>query len=375
MAGTIRGSINHYVNSGSDNNNGIDCFAGIARFFDSQMTRIASNAGVVGAGSAGTNTILGFSGDANYSNYQQYGVWRWDRVDGIKLYLLLQYYNTGQSLGTLTPFSSAQDATGAFGISLSMAYDTSGGNPWKGGMANVGTDVKGSPVWGTDGGDLICFPRQNSIGGSFESLKQGSSFIIGINTGQPHKYHVMMDDDALWIAHSRNNANEHLERMYFGPYIPLTGVNPVNPLVWMNITNLNANISWTALFGNTAYQAEYGGGVVSPLLSGVRSVICSTISYLPDTTFQPNPLTSSYDVIPWYLRTSDLIYPKESSNLGYIDANMLGCLGNVNPNSRSSDLLKLVVGSATTSHFKWLFPWDGASDPTSTAAGRAGIQF
>lgn len=153
MSGTLRGSIEHtFLNTGLAGTR--DLFAAIVRFFDAhpQMTRIASNAGGTGLTGATATALPGFTGESNYSGENAFGVWRWDKVNGSKVFILLQwaYSAFGASPGNPGVGNSASM------VGLQFAMDTSGGDPWNGGRANAGADTKNTTnVWVANGGTLL----------------------------------------------------------------------------------------------------------------------------------------------------------------------------------------------------------------------------
>lgn len=386
MAGILKGSVEHYFyaflvdTATSRRAKGINIFAALVRFFDSQMTRIASHAGTSPVGTVNSNSIRGWYGSGQHVYGNAYGVWRWDRSDGLKMYIYMDFSDPNITTTPINPSTMVQNpiasTTTTFNIRFAIAYDTSGGNPWKGGTANAGADAKANPVWGTSGGSLICFPRANASSGTYNTSKEAVLGFITSSDTTYHKMHIMMDDDALWIAHDRDYIGGHGEIFYFGPYIPTLGVSVTNPLVWLNITDRQTvGPDWAQAYGSTNTQQYYNGGITTPnITGGVKNTYISSIAYFPDAPFQRNQYSGEYDILPWSLRTNDSNSPSQIGFLGIIDPNMFGCIGNIRSNLLINNRNKIVIGCNNAKAMHFTFPWNPDIEPNS-GYSKEGIQF
>jgi len=388
MGGTLKGSIDHFFSASPNGALYRDQFAALVRFFDSntQMTRIASQAGNAGgsnprAGAVDANTIRGWSSDASYSGENAFGVWRWDRVDGLKVYVLVQWHHTDGWAAPGTPAAGAL----YYQLAVQFALDSSGGNPWNGGAGNLGADSKnGTNVWVPNGGNLCVWPRANGAGGSGATVRQYvCSMVNGTSFGDgPNRIHFLMDDDFFACAMDHNANGSYDALTWFGTYTPHAGFTPDVPLVLINYQSSGAStpaatdIPMNTDLGTLTGVSGAEGGIVVDSSLGVRILRHSTIQYLDTgtTLLNPNGLSGAWDELPLFLRAYDPQGNGTYGLAGKIDASMLAIVGNCPSQATNLTKTKIVVGSGSQSNSKWLLPWDGATTPGSNMA-RNGIQF
>lgn len=382
MSGTLRGSIEHYITSGIYTDNVRDHFAAIVRFFDNhpQMTRIASQRGEA-TNRAGTGDIAGWSGDANYSGCNAFGVWRWDRADGAKPYILLQWNNNSFFFGD-TPGNPGKLTTGNdyVRVGLQIALDTSGGNPWNGGAGNSDNDlldVKGSTVWAPNGGTLLVWPRANGPSGSGATNKQYCVSLGNYLSSTPSRMQILADDDALWIAIDSGNTGGYNGMFYFGPYTPRANVTPTTDAGFIMLnhgSNESASVPQTTDIGNVNGDLNNDGGAVVLAADGVQTLRYSTLAQLDSATYQPNGEAGGFDILDAFVRKHETVAPTKYGLFGRIDPSLLAFVFGLATHDTNVGQTKVVIGGNTANLIKWLIPWDGVTTPGSGVT-RNGIQF
>lgn len=380
MSGTLHGSIEHYITEPIYGNLR-NMFAAVVRYFDghSQMTRIASQKG---SGSGGTGDIAGWTGDTNYSGLNAFGVWRWDRVDGAKVYILLQWTDNTTAFGA-SPGGPGKIINGNMyqTIGIQMALDTSGGNPWNGGAGNSdndGLDSKGATVWAANGGTLVVWPRANGVAGSGVTTKEYCAALVGgsISTTN-NRFQILSDDDAIWIAADHGNNGGYNSLFYFGSYTPRSGITPTTNAGYVMICHTGtdtASVPWDTDIGTTAGSAGDEGGAVVDAADGVKILRASGIYGLNNSTQQPNTVSGGYDAMDFFLRMQDGSTPAKYGLFGRIDPDLMSFVYNINTHDTNADKTKVVLGGTTQGLIKWLVRWDGYTTPGSGVT-RDGYQF
>lgn len=388
MAGLVNGSVEHYLNnrdglSNASEGMGVNSFVAIAKFFDTHMTRIASHAGGSPVGTVNSNSITGWYGSSQYCRGNQYGVWRWDRIDGLKIYIYMHLYNSNVSTTSLGTYTLVQNSSSnQFNLCFSFAFDTSGGNPWEGGVANAGADTKANPVWGTDGGVLYCFPASNSPGGYTATSRGGVCGSFSTNNAENMKLHIMKDDDALYFLADYNNQGAYGDLFYFGTYTPRKELEHPYPIMWMNISNRQlADISWDGIIGaGLSYGSVtnyYNGGIITGGTSNgkIRDFMITSFSRINEAPYEANRYTGQFEIFPWFLRAYDSTFEFEYGLLGQIPKENLGLTTNLQTNTLIKDREKIVIGSYfAPSLWKFVFPWKSGIIPES-GYRKEGIQF
>ncbi len=374
MAGTLTGSIEHYLSSATGVDMARDIFACLVNFFDghAQMTRIASQAG---SSYVGTQSLAlpGYTSDGNRSGVNAFGVWRWDKVNGDKVYILVQH-SGGATIGTAP--GNPGVAQGNYGVAVQYAMDSSGGNPWNGGTANAGADAKnGTNVWVPNGGTLLVWPRPNGPGGTYATGRQYLC-AVGYYTPTPARFHIIMDDDQIAMACDMGNNSGYDYLHYFGPYTVRTGLTAgTGAYVCMNLTGMDAlTTPWDTDLGVLDGSTAYEGGAVLTTANQVRTIRCASLYDANDTQYSPNPLVPGFDIFDAFVRMHDATSPSQYGFFGKIDPSFLAFVCNANSLSTNSTKTRCVFGSSTKSHAKWLLPWDGATIPGS-GLSQTGVQF
>lgn len=376
MAGILRGSIEHVF---SQTTAGFcrDAFAAMVRFFDSnpQMVRIASNGGSTGAAGTVSLRLPGFTGDANQSGENAFGVWRWDKPNGSKIYILMQW---GYSSNIGPAPGNPAVAAPAGGVALQFAMRTDGGNPWNGGTGNLGADTKnGTNVWVDGGSTLLVWPRANGPGGNGATIRQ---YMSGVNYTSfvGSRLHVMMDSDALWWAVDLSGNGGYDTVMYFGPYVPHSQIvlaDPTAALVHLHVSNFD-NIDWATSYaiGTTTGSTSAEGGAVVHTADGVRSFKTTFLAGLNGAIQAPNPYTSGYDVHDIYLRMEDAVSPVKNGLFGRIDPAMLALIPGIATHDTNVGKTRVALGSTGATFYKFWLPWNGVTVP-GTGGSNTGIQF
>jgi len=390
MSGTLRGSIEHYITSAMQDPNERDHFAAVVNFFDShpQMTRVASYAGVSPVGAVAT-ALPGYSSGSNYSGRCAFGVWRWDKVNGDKIYILVQWCNWSSGFSNGTPAS----ATSNFGVCVQYAMDTSGGDCWNGGTGNAGADSKGGrfsgsagvgPVWVPNGGTLLVWPMSNGTGGSYATNKERLvNMMAGYQTAQtPGRFHIMADDDHIFTAWGEGADGIWATRTLFASYLYRNGITPsIGDYLLYAANDYSGDLSRGADIGTLAGTSTSGeGGAVLDPTYGVRTFQFATLgqltgmSYGVDDAFQqPNRNVNKFDILDLYVYLRDIGQARYGL-FGKLDPSFIAAVANVNSEIPNADLSRIVIGSTARGPAKLLIPWDSSTVPR-TGALETGVQF
>jgi hypothetical protein len=250
-------------------------------------------------------------------------------------------------------------------------------NPWNGTTNNDGTDTKGGsaamPV-GNDGngqvwrvpaaGDsVLCYPRSNSNGGTYDTVRHDMFPIVNENGAIPTRFNIVMDDDNLMMYAGSGNARY----VHAGLMTPHEGLTVDRP--WFAF--------YTTQPVNEATISTRHGGAPFPDSTDAEPVRLLNLDghdfYL--TNGQPNGLFSpaEYELAPLYVRID------ESPTYG-----LLGSFGvdddfhvfghNIPQYSTSLTKDRIVFGSTTVAHLRHACPWDGVTVYGSNFT-RVGITF
>lgn len=387
MSGTLRGSIEHYINSATQIPYERDHFAAVVNFFDNhpQMTRIASYAGTGFVGSASL-ALPGYSTDTDYSGRCAWGVWRWDKVNGDKVYILVQWCDWSSGFTHGLPASSNSN----WGVCVQYAMDTSGGNPWEGTTANLGADTKGTvagvgPVWAPDGGTLLVWPLANGPGGTYATNKQ---MMVNIMSGYqgghaPGRFHIISDDDHIFTAWGEGVNGIYACRTLFCSYIHRDGITPsVGDYLLVAENDYTGTISRGTDIGTlTGTNTEGEGGAVCDPSLGVRTFQLTSLGALTGTgTYgldlgeeQPNLMVNKFDILDLYVYFRDTTAGRYGL-FGKLDPAFIAMVANVNSEIPNDTLTRLAIGGSARSTVKTLIPWDGVTVPR-TGTTQTGVQF
>jgi hypothetical protein len=375
MAGTVRGSIEHFITTTTEAGTR-DIFVSIVRFFDAhpQMVRIASQAG---AGFVGTASLAlpGYSGDADRSGDNAFGVWRWTQVGGAVVYILVQWaYNS--SLGT----SPGNPAVGqeSYGVAWQFALRIDGLSPWNGGTANAGADAKnGTNVWVPGPSTLLVWPRANGPGGAGATVRQYLSIVSAFPSSAGTRFHILSDNDALWAAIDVNGTGGYDNLHYFGPFMARSGVTLTANAAFaqFSLSSMEtADIPGTTLLGTTTGISSKEGGASVIAADGVRSYKLASLAGLNDPLQSPNGYVSAWDIHDLFLRMEDATSPTRFGTFGKIDPLMLSMVPRFTTHDTNVGKTKACLGSTALATYKFLFPWDGVTTP-GTGVSLTGVQF
>ena len=359
MGGQLRGTVEALIsNTTADGTR--DCFAVISKALDAhpQMTRIASNDGASGAG------LTGFTGDADASGENAFGVWRWaNRAHD--LYILVQWAYTA-AFGTAPGNPGVANNSGN-GVAIAVAADTAGDSPWNGTTVNDGTDTKdGSEVWTPGTGELVVWPYANSIGGTYVAIKE-AAVVVAEGAG---RLFILIDRDALWIGFDAGDTGAYDFFTYVGPYGTRQSIVQALPIVMLNSDVSAAHVSESVPHGTAGGASSSEGAITDPDLVAVKTapVSLSYDSNLLTSALHPNAYFSpaQHDVYELRLRTSYLI--------GVIDPELLGVVANADTHDWQAASGRAVFGSGTTAHVKFSCRWPASVEP-GTGATKTGVQI
>ena len=378
MSGTVHGKI-ECVGVNTAAAGARDMFATVVLFFDAVFTRIASHAGASPTGTASL-ALPGVTGSANASGENAWGVWRWDKPDGSKVYIYMTWcwsnnFNTGGAVPT-------GGGIATFGVGIQFAQRSDNGNPWAGTTNNNGADTKANPVWTAGGGgaSLCVWPRANGPGGSGAtalSYVQPFAAFVTIVTGW--RLQCLKDDDSLVLLFDNGGTGGYDGVTFFTRYTVHAGITPTFPLMChacmiatgAETTNI---IPGGATIGLTTGNSAVEGGAVVHAADGVRSFFMQCLAGLNTSTLQPNGYTSGYDYHDIWLIMNDATAPAKTGLIGKIDSSLLAAVPNLPVHSTDTAKTRAAFGSATLLHYKFVTRWDGTTTPGSGNT-LAGITF
>lgn len=368
MAGTLHGSIDHNITVGNR-----DCarniFAAVINYFNSRFTRIASQKGTT---VIGTGALEGYHSDANASGDNAFAVYRWDRADGKKLYILVQW-NYNSSMGA-SPGNPATPNQVNFGVGIQFAMRLDGGNPWNGTSNNDLLDTKNATnVWVAGGSTLVVWPRTNGPGGS-STAKSGLGVLANYG-GSGARFSIMSDDDSIYWFSDTDRSNSVDVHGFFMPYTPRNGITSDLPYACMMYNGVTPD--YNSLVGSTGGVAGFEGGAVIMAADGVRSFRMQSLStHFVATAFQPNPLLTpaAYDIFELSMRMDDATVPQKFGLFGKLNSDDLGNAWNMPLWDTNVGKTRICTGTTTLAEHKWVFRWDGATTPNSTVS-QTGVQF
>jgi hypothetical protein len=350
-----------------------DHFTAIKNSFDYFVTQGAMSAIASNDGSGGTG--FDFSDGANPSGHDAWAVYRMDNAT-IPYYILIQW-NFASGYGA----NGGGLASGAssFGVGCTIAMSSDASTPWNGSTNFNGADTKGTPVWVPNTGNLLAFPRSNSVDGSFATNRQRLMNIGDAGTDTATRVHVITDEDSLIILSDHSNDSSYAA-MVFSRYTARTG------LVFPNGDCKYVALNKMSGLPNQAVQ-DYGaavgtdgtrdGGVTgSDSADGVKTCRFEWLSDFLNNTHQPNvnvDAGAEFDEVDIFVYRNDALGGGFRGLLGTVDF-IRHVAGNIATHTTNSGLTRAVFGSATANSLKLTCPWDGTTTPGSGVT-RAGIQF
>lgn len=280
------------------------------------------------------------------------------------------------AVGALPARLNGQTAHSGFGyIGVSCCVVT-GGNPWNGGTAADGTDLKGDPVWVTPAAQTAWFfPRSIAAGGAYAASKEDTGVIMGKSGNTTHVGHFIADLDHLLFAWD-DSENSIYEVSYFGKYVPSPNVTVEAPFVMKTVGLATASAAHENVdFGTTApTTTSLEGGAAAPggVTVTARHVIDETV--INAAGFSPNDFHDGTDGRD---RFAHWLYGNDISNgrglLGHMADGEIACFVPRYLTGDDPDGTQSEVGfNANVIDWAWLVKWDGANSITGT--DRNGVQ-
>lgn len=267
------------------------------------------------------------------------------------------------------------DSGSNIGIQVAIALDSDGNsaNPWNGTTVNDGTDTKGSgdgldPVWmAPPGGRLWVWGQENTDpSGSYISLKQNCMpFVYQTSavTGSEQKMSIISDANSIiFVLQLTGGGTRTINVFYAGPVIPADGLDQDINFVSFSVYNHG---NTTLIPSNTT---EFGSETTSPM-GGVAAINDNVTKFVVDT--RTTDINSTYfpsKMIPdTYYEFPIFLYSSKEGNRGCVGkaSDFIGAIYGVPLESSLNWFTRAVFGSQTTNHWKFSFPWDNSSDPSS----------
>jgi hypothetical protein len=371
VAGTLRGSIEHLITNRAAEATR-DTWTYVYNFLTNHpnVDLIASQYG---------NGASGFdlSDGSNPSGENAFAVFKFSSAAN-PWYVLIQWSHSA-SIGT-SPGNPGSGA-GTYGLHVSFAAGSGGGNPWNGGTDKDGADAKGATVWVPPASeDLLVWPRGNASGGSWATNRERMSSAAYYANG---RLQILADDDFLFIAYDAGNTSDKIQGtsgydriMYFGPYDPYVTVSV--PLVMIQ-GNLEAAELVVGSSGGVEYGSATGagtttrdGGIVSTSTSvGVRVGYLDRLQNIMTGGTQPG-LEGRFSIYPIIVQTNDSEGSGTTGVLGEINLIKEVCW--VPTHFSTPNLQEIAIGSTDIEDIKLLVPWDGNTVP-GTGKNPGGVQF
>jgi hypothetical protein len=372
MAGTPRGSIEHYISSSAAAYNQ-DIFIATVLFLENHpsWTSISSQGnGATGAPST-WNYTSNRPGENSFAVFQNAGGW----------FLLVQWsYASNFGVSPGDPGDHPAGGTSGYYNGIQMAFDTSGGTGiWNGGTGNVSADSKGSPVWVNDGGQVVVYPRANGNGGTFAAAKEACA--AQTNNGNPAgatpgRFQIIGDEDYVWWGWDHGNGGSYDICCYCGPFTPDPEVTITGDPLCM--FSQNGSITFNGGSGtltNTNLTSE--GGLIAAVGQSQARIFRTSLPNTVDwfgTTYQPNsqraPASHDELSIPLILNDAD-----GSGSYGYVGKiELVKAAFNLPTHDTNGDATKAFFGTSTAASIHWVVDWDGTTVPGSGST-REGVQF
>lgn len=398
MSGTVKGKIECYLNAMGPTwtyrDHGQAVFKNLYDFFSAHpnMTQIARHGGV-----GGTASNVNYWDQTNPFLNNAWFVFRMNTAVQNPLYLgtrtypwyvLAQWARTDVGVFGASPGNPGLvDATTGTGsdtrVSLQFAIGIGGDqNPWKG-SGSLGTNTKGTPVWGapTGGTGSLVWPRSNNVGGAHDTNKQNTATMF-IQTGAgTARCHFLADDDNFVFLYDQGAYN--YSGIFFGQYVPRPELTIPYPNVMFGTGAAFVPTTRTRVYGGPlgdGYSFEgitNLGGIAgpNPLTDGVRSVMLDRYASMLETNtiFTPNknftiPVTDEFPI--------SVIMAEVPSYYGWLgQVEFVREVFNIEPMARKSDGTRAVMsGSQVMNAIKWAVPWAPAAN-MGHGTFREGISF
>lgn len=391
---TIIGSVDHYVYPSINALN--ECYTSIFNFLTSSNAKSVGIELVAFSSGSRPGTGSGYWDEQLRFGNNAWCVFRFASAS-LPFYMHFQYCESGGIFGA-TPGSGARIANVSSaskgGIGWQVAFREDGGNPWNGTTGSInGSDVKRTTVWVSGSSRLYVFPRSNSSGGVYTTLRENMSPIFSmpnstLNVTNPYnqgvRFHLVADEENFLMM-SSPGIQDYYFPCYFGKYFQPPGC-PQNNLPYFmfsstthpdiksifDVSTLIGNASGDPLFNSVGKSVGVDGGVAfkgQVTISGVFSYNIDSYIGAYLSQLQPNVMLSEN---PQYeLRTFNILVN---------DGNLRGLLGKCEffglaqgfgANSLSDDKKWIALAGSNNSSgdvyagylyenfLQWIIPWDG----------------
>jgi hypothetical protein len=328
---------------------------------------IALQFGVGGSGSAAAPVF----------GTRAFAVFRWKRTGqaGIttsrthSLYILIQCATDGNISGAQGAGAIANDPGAAacmFGLAAAMGDNTGDASPWNGTTAADGTDTKGSPVWSGPGTEYA-FPRANALDGTATDRREMVAILTHAGgAGAPAtRAHLVFDEDniSFFVSPDDNGVYDGASFVLTAPRATITRPVPAMAM----IRNASGAPIGGALYPptNAHYNLYYNGGVIGRTGAATHDVTCFQVAlpaflssdWEPNRQLEPN----EYEEAPIDYAVVD--GDGRNGRVGNLGAFLRVC-ANVPSHSTNTGRTRAVFAiTATPTDWKWVIPWDGATDP------------
>lgn len=345
-----------------------------ARLYNASVTGllelVALQFGSGGSGTAGSPVF----GD------RAFAVFRWKKSGEVGItttrdhsfYLLIQYSADNTITGVEGPGAIENNTNLArcmLGVAAAMG-DTAAtdASPWMGTTLADGTDTKGSPVWGS-ATDLFAYPRANAGDGS-ASNKRELARLIARNGGAgavSTRAHMVFDEDniAFFVSPDDNGLYDMVAFVRSSPRAAIASGLPVPPMTM--VQNRQGVVFAGALYPPTGnhYDTNYNGGTLGRTGALTFDTVCTQLAVGPflDTNWEPNKQMEPnvYEEAPIEYAVNDT--DGRNGRMGNLGPFLRVC-SNVASHSTNSVRDRAVFApTATSTDWRWVVPWDGATDP------------
>jgi len=371
MAGTVKGSVDHYsTETGIDGNQ--EFFTTIWRFFNgpllsgSYVEGVAYNTGSNGTGTEFFDESAPFGENAFFCFRFVTGS-NSNRTSN--LYVLFQWADD-TNYGTAPGNPGLIHGSTTDGVGIAMCFTGDDTNPWNGTTKFNGEDSKGDPVWSGSLNNLYCYPRSNALDGDHVTHRENMGEIT--DKLATARWHMVADRDNFVLVNdeSANNTYRITVIGYVEPLPELSGTLE-NTMMMMASPNIPFTVSTTFGTLGGATVAQEGG------IKGANTD--ATLAFRTDrydsqlmlnTLMQPNGqyASATYD---------EFRQPIIAYDLGRTSYGLVGFLNFIkecfkaNNHDITADGRKAVFGSNVTNSVKYVLPWSGsAPGSTSTREGR-----
>jgi hypothetical protein len=363
MAGTPHGLVNARILAATVTANANrNAFAIVAAFFEhlctagggNYCTRIASYWGEGGA------TGWDRTGGANPAGENAFGVWRLNtsaaRPGGGSalgaMYIFVSWADTSLAVNWQLDSSTSTDGCG-----IVVAFLEDGNSPWNGGIANLGADAIGVPMWTAGGSTLHVLERSCNSGGSDDLNKDNTRHAVrdkAAGTSTDHYIHCIADADniAILSTATAGSYGSQFAVWMCGLYTMLDIVDPQTAYPAFAMSDNQLPLEMDTNFGATTGGGSLGGGYVTPGSGDSLHRVGYSFTYTGDMTAQPNTYSAGdavFDESAWQIH-------QDAGRIGYLDTFFRQAYGMVNEGWDDTNE-RAAFGVVTIANDKLTLPW------------------